>query len=85
MKVDVRSMVPEDARQVASIEVRAWQTAYRGIIDPRTLREMSVIPYTRKWLRRFQDGREHALTPLRLLRSENRRRRLGGSGLRRAR
>ncbi len=58
MKLSCRAMAASDARHVASIQVRAWQTAYRGIIDPGTLRDLRPIAKTRKWLRRLQQGQD---------------------------
>jgi len=50
-----RPMKRRDARQVASIEARAWKTAYRGIIDPGVLRGMQ--PDSPRWEARLREGR----------------------------
>ena len=49
-------MVQSDVGQVASIEVRAWQTAYRGIIHPETLRGMSPENLVPRWNARVAES-----------------------------
>ena len=45
----VRAATAEDARAIAELHVRAWQTAYRGILPPQLLGELSVDLRERSW------------------------------------
>lgn len=45
----VRAAVPEDAAAIASIHVRAWQAAYRGIVPDTHLDSLSIEKRTVFW------------------------------------
>jgi len=45
----VRLATPEDARAIASIQVRAWQSAYHGIVPEAYLRSLSVADREAAW------------------------------------
>ena len=52
----IRSVKPRDAAPIASVHVRAWQTAYRGIIDHMYLQELSVADQETGWNKRLADN-----------------------------
>src|SRR5438552_3923990 len=49
----VREGVPADARTIAEIHVRAWQTAYRGQMPDALLDSRSVDDREERWRRGF--------------------------------
>jgi ribosomal protein S18 acetylase RimI-like enzyme len=52
----IRLAEPRDAAPIASVHVRAWQTAYRGIIDDIYLQELSVADRETGWNKRLADN-----------------------------
>ena len=47
--VIVRAAVLEDARGIATVQVRGWQTAYRGIVPVPALDAMSIDEREARW------------------------------------
>jgi ribosomal protein S18 acetylase RimI-like enzyme len=45
----VRPATSADARAIATIQVRAWQAAYQGIVPESFLRELSVAAREERW------------------------------------
>ena len=50
-QVRVRAAQPEDARDIAHAHVRAWQSAYKGIIDDDTLASLDIEQRAQSWRR----------------------------------
>jgi GNAT superfamily N-acetyltransferase len=46
---DVRLALPDDAPGIASVQVRGWQVAYRGIVPDPFLDAMSIPERTERW------------------------------------
>ena len=56
----LRAAVPPDARAIAEVHVRSWQTAYRGLMPADTLNGLSVDAREQAWRERLEevaDGR----------------------------
>ncbi len=51
----IRTATAEDAKAVASIQVRAWQAAYRGILPAQLLAELSVDLRETSWRQMIAD------------------------------
>ncbi len=49
MQVEVRRAVPEDAAAIATIHVRTWQAAYRGLVPDEVLDGLSVEQREKFW------------------------------------
>ena len=47
--VIVRAAAPEDARGIATVHVRGWQTAYRGIVPAPALDALSIDEREARW------------------------------------
>jgi ribosomal protein S18 acetylase RimI-like enzyme len=47
--MNIRKALPEDARAIATIHVRAWQSAYRGIIPSAFLESLSISQREDAW------------------------------------
>ena len=58
----VRPAIPDDARAVADLHVRAWRSAYRGILPPELLGELSVELRERSWLQAIEGEGQPAMT-----------------------
>ena len=54
----VRDARPSDAVGIATVHVRSWEAAYRGLIPDRILDETTVVRRTRGWLRRLDTDRD---------------------------
>ncbi|MGW4211553.1 N-acetyltransferase family protein [Lentzea sp. NPDC004789] len=52
----IRPAVLPDAAAVASVHVRSWQSAYRGVIPDEVLDNLSVDGRTAMWERLIPDG-----------------------------
>ncbi|MET8762462.1 GNAT family N-acetyltransferase [Lentzea sp. NPDC004782] len=52
----IRPAVLSDAAAVASVHVRSWQSAYRGLIPDEVLDNLSVDDRTAMWERVIPDG-----------------------------
>jgi ribosomal protein S18 acetylase RimI-like enzyme len=53
--VKIRLALPEDAAGLASVHVRVWRTAYRGIIDDTYLQGLSAVDREAAWNKRLAD------------------------------
>lgn len=61
--IQVRAAVPDDADAVARLHVRAWQAAYRGLIDQEFLDRLTPAG----WARRYNFGQPGIQVPFTLL------------------
>jgi ribosomal protein S18 acetylase RimI-like enzyme len=52
----IRNAQPGDARAIATIHVRAWQTAYRGIVPSSYLSDLSIDQREQAWRHRLERG-----------------------------
>lgn len=52
----IRKAVPADAPAVATVHVRSWQTAYRGLVPDSVLDGLSVEARTSMWERSIPAG-----------------------------
>jgi ribosomal protein S18 acetylase RimI-like enzyme len=52
----IRNARPGDAKAIATIHVRAWQTAYRGIVPWPYLSELSIDQREQAWRQRLERG-----------------------------
>ena len=52
--VQIRLAHPTDARAIATIHVRGWQVAYRGIMSQALLDSLDVDEVTVRWIERIQ-------------------------------
>jgi ribosomal protein S18 acetylase RimI-like enzyme len=52
----IRNARPEDAYAIATIHVRAWQAAYRGIVPWPYLSELSIDQREQAWRQRLERG-----------------------------
>jgi ribosomal protein S18 acetylase RimI-like enzyme len=52
----IRNARPEDAKAIATIHVRAWQAAYRGIVPGPYLSELSIGQREQAWRQRLEGG-----------------------------
>ncbi len=48
-RIAIRTAIPQDAKQIASIHVRTWQCAYRGQIPESYLDSLSIEKRTKLW------------------------------------
>ncbi|MFS0894286.1 N-acetyltransferase family protein [Microbacterium sp. 179-I 3D3 NHS] len=53
--LDVRTARADDADEIASIHVRSWRAAYRGLIDQEVLDSLSVADRAAGWRRFIAD------------------------------
>jgi GNAT superfamily N-acetyltransferase len=53
--VRVRDATVDDARAIAGINVRGWQTAYRGVVPDTTLDEMSIDELAGRFVESMKD------------------------------
>jgi GNAT superfamily N-acetyltransferase len=67
MDAVIRDATVADAAAVAGIHVRAWQSAYRGMIDQAVLDGLSVAKRTSDWGTRLRLTRSHSVIPLTLV------------------
>lgn len=56
MTYHIRTMLAEDADNVAAIQVASWQAAYRGIIDDEILDNMNVADREKRWRKNLKEG-----------------------------
>jgi len=56
--ITTRPATPADAAAIAEIHVRAWQTAYRGMMDDAFLDALSVVQRVAQWRERLTAGRD---------------------------
>ena len=56
--ITTRPATPADAAAIAEIHVRAWQTAYRGMMDDAFLDALSVEQRVAQWRERLTAGRD---------------------------
>lgn len=54
--VGVRLAEPADAAEIARVQVRTWQAAYRGLISDSYLDAMSIERRTERWQRNLSSG-----------------------------
>ena len=52
---------PGDAQEIATVHVRAWQTAYAALLDPHWLASLSVTQRERQWREALEQGRPRVL------------------------
>jgi GNAT superfamily N-acetyltransferase len=52
----VRPALPDDARAIAEVHVRAWREGYRGLLPPELLEALSVDQRERDWSARLGSG-----------------------------
>ena len=57
MNVNLRYAVIEDVDQVIDINMRAWQTAYKGIIDQNYLDNFDKESKIKRWKENFNSGK----------------------------
>ena len=55
MDVRIRLGQPEDAYTIADIQVRGWQTAYAGHLDPMWLASLTAEAWSKSWEPRLAD------------------------------
>lgn len=60
MSLTVRPAVPSDAAAFAEIHVRAWQVAYRGIVDQALIDRLDVAEKTVSWEQGIREPRDGA-------------------------
>lgn len=58
----VREANPGDARAIAEVHVRAWRAAYRGILAPQLLDDLSVSLREDTWTQALAPGGDVAFT-----------------------
>lgn len=51
VRIEIREATIDDAEAIASVQVSAWQTAYKGMIPDRALAEFTVAERTKRWKR----------------------------------
>jgi GNAT superfamily N-acetyltransferase len=56
MDAEIRRAQPSDARGVASLHVRAWQAAYRGLVPDTVLDGLSVDAREERWRALLAEG-----------------------------
>jgi ribosomal protein S18 acetylase RimI-like enzyme len=54
--MNIRKALPEDAMAIATIHVRAWQSAYRGIIPSAFLESLSISQREDAWRQQLMSG-----------------------------
>ncbi|MBA2174602.1 GNAT family N-acetyltransferase [Halobacillus locisalis] len=52
----IRQATKEDASGIAMVTVQSWQSTYKGIVDDKVLREMTVEGKTERWKTKIGDG-----------------------------
>ena len=55
--MEIRRASPEDAAEIAAVNIRAWQVAYTGIVPADLLSGMSLEKRTVFWTRELADNR----------------------------
>jgi GNAT superfamily N-acetyltransferase len=60
-EIAVRTAVPEDARAIADVHVRAWRVGYRGLVPDAILEGLSREAHEQRW-RELLGGSEAAFT-----------------------
>lgn len=62
MTVAMRRATPDDARPIAEVHVASWRSAYRNIMDPRTLANLSVEARAVRWGERLNHPEPRTVT-----------------------
>ena len=61
MNVKIRKAVVIDASAIASINVKTWQSAYKGIIPQAHLDSLSINDKIPRWVKKISDLKENKL------------------------
>jgi RimJ/RimL family protein N-acetyltransferase len=67
MDTVIRDATAADAAAIAGIHVRAWQSAYRGMVDDMLLDGLSVAERTSDWTVRLRSTRSQGAIPFTLV------------------
>ncbi len=52
----IRQATEEDAYGIAMVTVESWQSTYKGIVEDKVLRGMTIEDKTKRWKRKIGDG-----------------------------
>lgn len=55
-KLFIREALEQDAESIATVQVSAWKTAYRGLVPDRVLDSMKVKDRTTRWQKILQEN-----------------------------